>query len=94
VTQDSDPRLWMQLVLRVLSAAAGDAVIGETSAAASPAKDIHDFNIALLLNGSERRAGVPKRCAGRGPLAVRSQVARPMPGRAVSSWDGSGRHGG
>src|SRR5215467_13325386 len=35
------------------------------------------------------RTGVPKRCAGGGPLVRSNLVARPMPARVVPSWDGN-----
>jgi hypothetical protein len=75
-------------VLRVLSAAAG--VIGRASVATSPARDIHVLTIAaflpieaLRLRAKTKRYRQPLDASG----VVSSEVARPMPGETVSSWD-------
>jgi hypothetical protein len=75
-------------VLRVLSAAAG--VIGIAMVVTSPAREIHVLTIIPLLpiQASQRRAKTKR---NRRPLNASSivsrEVARPMPGESVSSWD-------
>jgi hypothetical protein len=76
-------------VLRVLSAAAAG-VIGMASVVTSPAREIHVLTIAALLpmqallrRAKTKRYRRPLNASG----VVSSEVARPMPGESVSSWD-------
>ena len=83
-----------QLVLRVVSAAAG--VIGKARVVTRPAREIHVLSIVVLtivpllpIQALQRRAKTKR---NRRPLnassVVSKEVARPMPDESVSSWDG------